>query len=276
MKHVLSLLLLLASTCFVNAQNNNVGIGTTNPTTKLTVNGALSLLPSFHVADASILIPDDVSEFKITFLAGFQQNALTVGQAYEGQLLVILNGDDNPAFFSSYPILANGGVGAFVHIAGSWHPVVTNLNNQWLVTGNAGTNPGVNFIGTTDNKPLIFRTDDILSGILDPIYRNVALGQSSTHAGAIGFDNVFIGDSAGTTAYNAAYNTFLGSKAGAHASAAGNNNILIGFESGKYSTANQTIAIGYSSGLHASSGQNVFMGAETGMNSQNGNNTFIG
>lgn len=34
----------------------------------------------------------------------------------------------------------------------------------WELTGNAGTNPATNFIGTTDNQPLVFRTNNIDRG----------------------------------------------------------------------------------------------------------------
>ncbi len=30
----------------------------------------------------------------------------------------------------------------------------------WSLTGNAGTTPGVNFLGTTDNKTLVFKTNN--------------------------------------------------------------------------------------------------------------------
>ncbi len=36
----------------------------------------------------------------------------------------------------------------------------TQHGEAWELTGNAGTNPTVNFIGTTDNQPLVFRTNN--------------------------------------------------------------------------------------------------------------------
>src|SRR5690606_16797505 len=47
-------------------------------------------------------------------------------------------------------------VNRWVAIAGS-APMPTA--NAWELTGNAGTNPDTNFIGTTDNADLRFRTD---------------------------------------------------------------------------------------------------------------------
>ena len=35
----------------------------------------------------------------------------------------------------------------------------SNAQN-WLLNGNAGTNGNLNFVGTTDNRPLVFRTNN--------------------------------------------------------------------------------------------------------------------
>src|SRR5688572_18280869 len=37
----------------------------------------------------------------------------------------------------------------------------------WSVTGNAGTDPLLNFIGTTDNKPLLFKANNQKAGLID-------------------------------------------------------------------------------------------------------------
>jgi len=37
-----------------------------------------------------------------------------------------------------------------------WQPL-SSLANAWLLTGNAGTNPNTNFLGTTDAQPLVIR-----------------------------------------------------------------------------------------------------------------------
>ena len=38
---------------------------------------------------------------------------------------------------------------------------------NWLLTGNAGTNPTTNFVGTKDAKALAFRTNNQPSGFID-------------------------------------------------------------------------------------------------------------
>ena len=48
-----------------------------------------------------------------------------------------------------------GAVAAFILVA-------LSANSQsWKLLGNSGTDPNANFVGTTDNKPLIFRTNNI-------------------------------------------------------------------------------------------------------------------
>jgi hypothetical protein len=49
--------------------------------------------------------------------------------------------------------LKNGAVTANKLAAGVLNPIA------WLLGGNSGTNPAAQFLGTTDNKPLVFRTD---------------------------------------------------------------------------------------------------------------------
>jgi len=58
---------------------------------------------------------------------------------------------------------------------------VRMLNQAWLLTGNAGTTAGTNFLGTTDAKDLVFKTNNtewmrILSG------GNVGIGTSAPNA----------------------------------------------------------------------------------------------
>jgi len=55
---------------------------------------------------------------------------------------------------------------------------LSNLGKGWNVAGNSGTNTTTDFIGTTDNKALLFKTNNILSGKIDPVTNNVFLSNS--------------------------------------------------------------------------------------------------
>ncbi|MBL0183667.1 MAG: hypothetical protein IPP96_15835 [Chitinophagaceae bacterium] len=45
----------------------------------------------------------------------------------------------------------------------------------WKRNGNAGTNPATHFIGTTDNRALNFRVNNIKSGLIDNVSYNSSL-----------------------------------------------------------------------------------------------------
>ncbi len=65
---------------------------------------------------------------------------------------------------------------AFVHSAIS---SIAASPGAWSLTGNSGTVDGTNFIGTTDNVPLSFRTNNTISGRIDPISGSTSFGYAS-------------------------------------------------------------------------------------------------
>ena len=58
-------------------------------------------------------------------------------------------------------------LGAFCYYHASAWILSLNSSNGWSVTGNSGTTAGINFIGTTDNVPLVFKVNNLLSGKID-------------------------------------------------------------------------------------------------------------
>ncbi|HQA74553.1 MAG TPA: hypothetical protein PLM64_07875, partial [Flavobacterium sp.] len=58
----------------------------------------------------------------------------------------------------------------------------------WSLTGNTGTTPGTNFVGTTDDKDLIFKRNNTLTGKLTP--NNVAFGVGALQLNTTGSNNV--------------------------------------------------------------------------------------
>ena len=52
-----------------------------------------------------------------------------------------------------------------------WVQLAVASSNNWLLTGNAGTNAATNFLGTTDNVDLVFRRNNFRAGYIgDPTY----------------------------------------------------------------------------------------------------------
>jgi hypothetical protein len=63
-----------------------------------------------------------------------------------------------------------------------WVRLVTmggSPSDAWLTLGNAGTNSGLHFIGTTDNRSLRFRTNNMHRMVIDST-GNVGIGTTST------------------------------------------------------------------------------------------------
>ena len=118
-----------------NAQQN-VGIGTNNPETKLQVNGAISLVPVDDAAAASVTIPDNVSVFRLRLSPGGTNTTLSIASPKEGQLLTIFNEDDNAASFVGNTINASTGVSSFVYLNGNWR--LTGSNSITGPQGPAG------------------------------------------------------------------------------------------------------------------------------------------
>lgn len=155
--------------------------------------------------------------------------------------------------------------------------------NSWGLNGNAGTDPAVNFIGTTGTgEHLVFKTAGSKSGlIMDSTsgQGNTALGSRALNLNANNYNSTY-------------YNTAFGS--GALASNTGNNNTAVGTDaastvtSGNYNTAvgrgsfnhsttgSYNTALGYSTLSGNTIGnKNVGIGNSAGSNITTGNNNII-
>ncbi len=133
----------------------------------------------------------------------------------------------------------------------------------WKVTGNAGIDSAINFVGTLDDAPLRFRVNNKRAGDIDPSSQCIFLG---VNAGVnsnpqIATDNVGVGFNALQQILQGSGNTGVGSQS--LVNAVGNNNTAIGFLAGNAITvASQNVAIGERALLSATSGQNVAIGSQ--------------
>lgn len=223
-------------TClFLLAGNANaqVGIGTNTP------DASAGLEVSFN--NRGILIP------RVT-LTGINDNA-TIPQPATSLLVYNTNAG-----------MGGGGGAGYYYNAGTpaapnWTRIATGIasGTPWNITGNSGTNPATNFIGTTDNTALVFRTNNIPSGRLDPIFRsyffgenagvnnagigNVGVGHNALRNNASRGGLVAIGDSVlytngagATSATHGTFNTGVGSRA-LRSNTTGNFNTALGARS---------------------------------------------
>ena len=85
------------------------------------------------------------------------------------------------------------------------------LNAQaWKINGNSGTNPPTNFIGTTDNKSLVFKINGVNAGVLSATADlNTSFGYYA-NASLAGSYNTSLGYASSFSNSSGSYNTGLG------------------------------------------------------------------
>jgi len=139
----------------------NVGVGIAAPGAKLEVDGGFAVTPTTLTAAANITVPTNETVLRI--LNDAANVAITVAPpatAAEGQFLSIRNEDaTNTATFAGTAIPA-GQMAEFMFLNGGWCFRTGTAGTDWALTGNAGTVPGTNFIGTTDNVAFQFRVSN--------------------------------------------------------------------------------------------------------------------
>lgn len=89
----------------------------------------------------------------------------------------------------------DGNSGYYYNKGSNVSPDWVNINggeSGWSVSGNANINPQVNFIGTTDNNPLIFKVNNEISGRLGVLF-NTSFGVQSLYQNVTGVNNVALG-----------------------------------------------------------------------------------
>ena len=116
--------------------------------------------------------------------------------------------------------------------------------SAWSVTGNSGTSPSTNFIGTTDNEALVFKVNNILSGKVDQTLENVALGYQCAMNMSTGTNCTYIGYQAGYGNTSGPSNTGIGSIA-LNANTTGSNNTGVGMGAlGNNTTGSNNTGVG--------------------------------
>jgi hypothetical protein len=196
-----------------------VGINTTAPEAQLDIKASNQATPT---NTDGILIPR---------VDAFPATAPTVSQQGMMVYLTTLSGTNPPGFYY------------WDNATTTWKPIA-GATNAWSTTGNAGTNPATNFIGTTDANDVIFKRNNIEAG---------RLNTDSTSFGV-----------------NALTSNFIGS---------GFENSAFGFEALNFNyTGDRNSAFGYQALKNNSSGYNnsAFGNKTLSVNNPGNNNTAIG
>lgn len=166
----------------------------------------------------------------------------------------------------------------------AWKPV-NPVTSGWSLTGNGNTNPGTNFIGTTDDQPIAFKVNGTERMRLDNQGRLSLSGPDTTNT-VVGFgaglqntgrQNSFFGNSAGALNKSGRYNSFFGQSTGA-SNITGNQNCLFGYGAGYNNTSSKQCFFGFEAGFqNINGGGNSFFGYQSGYSNTTGfNNTAIG
>jgi trimeric autotransporter adhesin len=179
----ISLLLLLTLSKIMYGQQN-VGIGTVTPNA--------SALLDIKSSNKGLLIP------RINLLN-------------ETDVITILNPANSLLIYNINAGLPDGD-GYYFWNETKWSKLATRTNidkQAWGVRGNAGTNTATDFIGTTDNMPLLFKTNNIESGRIDAQTVNVFFGRGAGKF-TTGFNNSFFGHQSGSSNLTGSQNTAFG------------------------------------------------------------------
>jgi len=142
--------------------------------------------------------------------------------------------------------------------------VVTGANLVWNLTGNGGTTPGTNFIGTTDDKDVIFKRNGVQSGLLNVALANTSFGVSALNPATTGGNNSALGYQTLMNNTTGANNAAIGGNA-LNANTTGINNLASGFKALQNNTTGvSNVANGYAALFGNITGtSNVAIGSST-------------
>jgi hypothetical protein len=239
-KSALGIIICLAATQTF-AQKDNVGIGTTKPDQ--------SAILDINSSNKGLLIP------RMTL---FQR--ANIQNPAEG--LIIYQTDSISGFY-----FYNGSEWKSMNANTVNDKSVAGTDGDWTIIGNAGTNPSTNFIGTTDNKDLVFKVNGAKSGTIDAngtTLFGLASGVNYNTATSATFD-----ENSGFGAYTLFSNT----------SGSGIKNTAVGFYSMKANTTGQyNTAVGrYSLFTNTSGSRNIAIGGDAvGSNTTGNDNVGLG
>lgn len=131
---------------------------------------------------------------------GVANNAVTAAGIASGQVVKSIN-----TLHDAVTLAA----GANATLAPSGQTLTLSTPTDWHIGGNAGTSPGLNFIGTTDNQPLEFWVNNSRALRLEPLGISVnVIGGFSGNAAQGGAQGVAIGGGGSTGFPNTAGGNF--------------------------------------------------------------------
>ena len=157
-------------------------------------------------------------------------NAVTV-KAATGNIYTGVTANASIALTNGSVTIQSNGTNWYATTQWYGAPVSYVRDSAWLLTGNAGTTPGTNFLGTTAARPSEFETDGVKSGWLDwtspysaafgygallnnTAIDNVGVGYQALNTNTTGKDNTAVGYQSlfSNSGGNGKQNTSIGSQ----------------------------------------------------------------
>jgi len=159
----------------------------------------------------------------------------------------------------------------------SWQSLASPTGpTTWKLTGNSGTNAATDFVGTADNKPLLFRIDNVTAGYLDSVKAKTFLGYAAGNIAATGYGNVAIGKNSLTRDSVGSVLVAVGDSA-FNSCTQGTGAVSVGFYSlAQHTSGGENTAIGTFSQYAATGYANTATGESTLDSNILGNNTAKG
>ncbi|MDZ7898625.1 MAG: hypothetical protein U5N85_11460 [Arcicella sp.] len=164
---------------FVSPANGNIGVATVSPNAKLDVNGDLALTKKVTVTTSTQNALDRQGASRIYISGTVTLNGIAGGE--DGMIVFIYTSASGDLTINNSSILAASGDRITTHtgttvtinarggvsmiydaLLSTWRVFgFADENSTWNSKGNGGTSPTTNFIGTTDNQALAFKTNNV-------------------------------------------------------------------------------------------------------------------
>ncbi|MEP7268127.1 MAG: hypothetical protein ABI844_10920 [Saprospiraceae bacterium] len=143
-----------------------------------------------------------------------------------------------------------------------------DVGTSWSLKGNSGINPDSNYIGTSDDKDIVFKRNKVKSGLINST--NTSIGNSSLSMNISGVQNTSMGAQSLSNNADGSRNVAIG-YISMRDNVVGTNNVSVGANSLTKSNSNSNVALGtYTLTNHPNSNKNIAIGYGTMFNKTNG------
>ncbi|MGD0711969.1 MAG: hypothetical protein ABR968_12405, partial [Bacteroidales bacterium] len=188
--------------------------------------------------------------------------------------------------FNTNAGMTGGNKGLYWYNGTKWEAFLDNIspNAGWMLTGNAGTTPGTNFMGTTDDNDVVFKRNNAQSGLLNSASGltfwgyQAGVSTTGTYNSAFGYQALFTNTTgANNTAHgyqalysnNATDNSAVGYQA-LYTNTTGANNVANGYQALYLNNGTGNIAIGCSALYNNTGSYNTAVGYNALINNTSG------